>query len=53
MIVVAPLAAVQVGKLARLDGATSPAALTRAATTIGAVINLATAMAGTLAAFLT
>ncbi|MGW2746570.1 hypothetical protein [Streptomyces sp. NPDC001450] len=53
VIVVALMAAAGAGKLARMDGATYPAALTRAATTFGAVITLATAVAGTLAAVLT
>ncbi|MEU9411707.1 hypothetical protein AB0E08_39260 [Streptomyces sp. NPDC048281] len=50
VIVVALLAAAAAGKLARMDGATYPTALTRAATTFAAVITLATAVAGALAA---
>ncbi len=42
VIVVALLAAAGAGKLARLDGATYPTALTRAATTFTAVLTLAT-----------
>jgi hypothetical protein len=45
VIVVALLAAVGAGKLARMDGATYPAALTRAAVTFAAVITLATTFA--------
>lgn len=51
--VVALLAAVGAGKLARMDNASYPTALTRAATTFVAVITLAAVIAGTLAAFLT
>ncbi|MFB0620347.1 hypothetical protein [Streptomyces sp. AGS-58] len=40
MIVVALPAAAGAGKLARMDGATYPAALTRAAVTFAAVITL-------------
>jgi hypothetical protein len=41
VIVIALLAAAGAGKLARMDGATYPAALTRAATAFAAVITLA------------
>ena len=51
--VVALLAAAGAGKLARLDGATYPAALTRAATAFVAVVTLAAAVSGVLAALLT
>lgn len=51
--VVALLAATAAGKLARMDGASYPTALTRAATTFAAVITLSTAVAGTLTALLT
>lgn len=51
--VVALLAAAGAGKLARMDNATYPTALTRAATTFAAVITLAAVVAGTLAALLT
>ncbi|MFI8194725.1 hypothetical protein ACIF8T_39530 [Streptomyces sp. NPDC085946] len=53
VLVVAVLAAAGAGKLARLDGATYPTTLTRAATAFTAVLTLATAVAGTLAALLT
>lgn len=53
VIVVALLAAAGAGKLARLDGATYPTALTRAATTFTAVITLATAATAAYAALLT
>ncbi|CAM5651914.1 hypothetical protein [Streptomyces griseomycini] len=53
VLVIAVLAAAGAGKLARLDGATYPTALTRAATAFATVLTLATAAAGTLAAFLT
>ncbi|MHC3455926.1 hypothetical protein [Streptomyces prasinus] len=53
VLVIALLAAAGAGKLARLDGATYPAALTRAATAFTAVLTLATAMAGALTALLT
>jgi hypothetical protein len=49
VIVFALLAAVGAGKLARLDGATYPAALMRAATTFAAVVTLAAALTGALA----
>ncbi|GAA2767517.1 hypothetical protein GCM10010103_65590 [Streptomyces paradoxus] len=51
--VVALLAAFGAGKLALMDGATYPAALTRAAVTFAAVITLATTVASTFAALLT
>ncbi|MFD9303021.1 hypothetical protein ACFWCB_10150 [Streptomyces sp. NPDC060048] len=51
--VVALLAAAAAGKLARMDHASYPTALTRAATTFAAVITLAAVVAGTLAALLT
>jgi hypothetical protein len=50
VIVIALLAAAGAAKLARLDGATYPAALTRAATAFAAVVTLASAVAGALAA---
>ncbi|WP_405633142.1 hypothetical protein OG933_43910 [Streptomyces sp. NBC_00016] len=53
VLVVALLAAAGAGKIARLDGATYPAALTRAATAFAAVLTLAAAVSGALAAFLT
>ncbi|MFF7856373.1 hypothetical protein [Streptomyces sp. NPDC007904] len=53
MLVIAVLAAAGAGKLAHLDGATYPTALTRAATAFTAVLTLATAVAGALAALLT
>ncbi|MER5218282.1 hypothetical protein ABT063_49310 [Streptomyces sp. NPDC002838] len=53
VIVVAVLAAVGAGKLARMDGATYPAALTRAAVTFAAVVTLAATVAGTFATILT
>jgi len=53
VLVIALLAAAGAGKLARLDGATYPAALTRAATAFTAVLTLATAVTGALAALLT
>lgn len=43
VIVIALLAAAGAGKLARMDGATYPAALTRAATTFATVLTLAIA----------
>ncbi|WP_159015075.1 hypothetical protein [Streptomyces europaeiscabiei] len=51
--VVALLAAAGAGKLARMDNASYPASVTRAATTFAAVITLATVVAGTLATLLT
>ncbi|WP_030209771.1 hypothetical protein [Streptomyces bikiniensis] len=50
VIVIALLAAAGAAKLARMDGATYPAALTRAATAFAAVITLTAAVAGALAA---
>jgi hypothetical protein len=53
VLVIAVLAAAGAGKLAHLDGTTYPTALTRAATAFTAVLTLATAVAGALAALLT
>ncbi|WP_247692956.1 hypothetical protein [Streptomyces sp. RK31] len=53
VIVVALLAAVGAGKLARMDSATYPAAVTRGAIAFTAVLTLATAAASTFAALLT
>ncbi|GAA2573002.1 MULTISPECIES: hypothetical protein [Streptomyces] len=53
VLLIAVLAAVGAGKLARLDGATYPTALTRAATAFTAVLILATAVVGAFAALLT
>ncbi|MFE0576893.1 hypothetical protein ACFW21_32570 [Streptomyces albogriseolus] len=53
VIVVALLAAAGAGKLARMDGATYPAAFTRAAITFGAVVTLAASVTAALAAVLT
>ncbi|MEU5824860.1 hypothetical protein [Streptomyces sp. NPDC047803] len=47
--VVALLVGYGAGKLARIDGATVPAALTRAAATFGAVITLAATVTAALA----
>ncbi|MEU3190722.1 hypothetical protein ABZ686_08775 [Streptomyces sp. NPDC006992] len=47
--VVALLAAAGAGKLARMDGATYPAALTRAATAFAAVLTLAATATAALA----
>ncbi|MFF0201233.1 hypothetical protein [Streptomyces sp. NPDC005017] len=52
VIVVALLAAVGAGKLARLDSATYPAALNRAATVFAAVVTLAATVTAALAALL-
>lgn len=52
VLVIALLAAAGAGKLARMDGATYPAALTRAATAFATVITLAIAVADALAVFL-
>ncbi|WP_053164746.1 hypothetical protein [Streptomyces noursei] len=52
VVVFALLAAAAAGTLARLDGATYPAALTRAATAFAAVLTLAAALTGALAQFL-
>ncbi|MGA4979305.1 hypothetical protein [Streptomyces cinereoruber] len=51
--VLALLAGIAAGKLARMDNASYPTALTRAATTFGAVITLACVVTGALAALLT
>ncbi|MFF3431367.1 hypothetical protein [Streptomyces sp. NPDC002602] len=51
--VVALLAAAGAGKLARMDNASYPTAVTRAATTFAGVITLAAVVAGTLTALLT
>ncbi|THA61531.1 hypothetical protein E6R60_36190 [Streptomyces sp. A0642] len=48
VVVFALLAAAGVAKLARLDGATYPAALVRAATTFTAVLTLEASLIGTL-----
>lgn len=53
LIVVALLAAVGAGKLARLDGATYPAALARAATVFAGAITISVAVIGTVATLLT
>ncbi|MGW1208957.1 hypothetical protein ACWD5F_04885 [Streptomyces sp. NPDC002499] len=50
MLVIALLAAVGAGKFARIDGASYPAALSRAATTFAAVITLAAAVTAPFAA---
>ncbi|MFF2775925.1 hypothetical protein ACFVU3_13535 [Streptomyces sp. NPDC058052] len=47
VLVIAVLAAAGAGKLARLDGATYPAALTRAGIVFAAVLTLAAAVAAT------
>ncbi|MFJ7067917.1 hypothetical protein [Streptomyces sp. NPDC101115] len=52
VLVIALLAGVGAGKLARLDGATYPAALTRAAVAFTAVVTFATAVTGALAGLL-
>jgi hypothetical protein len=49
VVVLALLAAGAAGKLARMDGATYPAALMRAATTFAAVLTLAAALTSALA----
>ncbi|XIE77266.1 hypothetical protein AB6O49_00960 [Streptomyces sp. SBR177] len=49
-LVVALLAAAAAGKLARLDGATYPAALLRAATAFVSVVTLTAAVTASLAA---
>jgi hypothetical protein len=48
VVLVALLAAAGAGKLARLDGATYPTALLRAAATFAAVLTLAAALTGPL-----
>ncbi|MET8955503.1 hypothetical protein [Streptomyces sp. NPDC004533] len=53
VIVVALQAAAGAGKLARMDGATYPTALTRAAVTFAAVITLAATVASAFATLLT
>lgn len=53
IVVFALLAAAGAGVLARLDGATYPAALTRAAVTFAAVITLASTVASVFATLLT
>ncbi|MDX3697713.1 hypothetical protein PV726_47605 [Streptomyces europaeiscabiei] len=53
MIVGALLAAAGAGKLARIDSATYPAALARAATAFAAVVSLAAAVTATLTDLLT
>ncbi|MET7312782.1 hypothetical protein ABZS68_38680 [Streptomyces sp. NPDC005571] len=53
VIVIALLAGAAAGKLARMDGATYPAALARTATVFAAVITLATAVTAAIAALLT
>ncbi|WP_306192702.1 MULTISPECIES: hypothetical protein [unclassified Streptomyces] len=52
VVVIALLAAVGAAKLARLDGATYPTALTRAAVTFAAVITLAAAVTSAFATLL-
>jgi hypothetical protein len=53
VIVIALLVGAAAGKLARMDGATYPAALARAATAFTSVITLATAVTVAIAALLT
>ena len=53
VLVVALLAAAGAGKLARMDGATYPAALIRAATAFATAIALAATVTATFSAFLT
>ncbi|MFH8698955.1 hypothetical protein [Streptomyces chartreusis] len=53
VIVIAVLAAAGTAKLARMDGASYPTALTRAATAFAAVITLASAVTGALTALFT
>lgn len=50
VLVLAVLVAVGAGKLARLDGATYPAAILRAATAFAAVLTLTAAVTAALAA---
>lgn len=52
VVVFALLAATTAGILARLDGATYPTALLRAAATFAAALTLAAAVAGALAQYL-
>ncbi|MET9759918.1 hypothetical protein ABZ016_12795 [Streptomyces sp. NPDC006372] len=49
VVIVALLTAVGAGKLARLDGATYPTAITRAAATFAAVLTVAAAVTAALA----
>ncbi|MFJ4932115.1 hypothetical protein [Streptomyces sp. NPDC088736] len=51
VVIVASLTAAGAGKLARLDGATYPAAVTRAAATFAAVLTVAAAVTAALAPF--
>ncbi|MFD4605373.1 hypothetical protein ACFWPQ_46090 [Streptomyces sp. NPDC058464] len=53
VIIVALLAAAGAGKLARMNGATYPTALTHAATAFGAVITLAATVTTAFAALFT
>jgi hypothetical protein len=53
VVIVALLTAAGAGKLARLDGATYPAAITRAAAAFGVVLTVAAAVTGALATCLT
>ncbi|MER6678805.1 hypothetical protein [Streptomyces sp. NPDC000983] len=53
ILLLALLAAVGAGTLARMDAATWPATLTRSATAFAAVITLAAAVTAALSAFLT
>ncbi|MFE2326859.1 hypothetical protein ACFXD5_23540 [Streptomyces sp. NPDC059385] len=53
VLIIALLAAAGAGKLARMDGATYPAALTRAGTAFATVITLAATVTAVLAAHLT
>ncbi|MBT1095086.1 hypothetical protein [Streptomyces sp. Tu102] len=52
VVILALLTAAGAGKLARLDGATYPAAITRAAAAFAAVLTVAAAVTGALAALL-
>ncbi|MFJ6372699.1 hypothetical protein ACIQK5_31515 [Streptomyces virginiae] len=52
IVVLALLAATAAGKLARLDGASYPTAITRAATTFAAVLTLAAALSAALGAII-
>ncbi|MFI8234936.1 hypothetical protein ACIGDI_39695 [Streptomyces sp. NPDC085900] len=52
VIVVSALAAFGAGKLARMDGATYPAAFSRAAVTFAAVVTLAATITAAFAALL-
>ncbi|MFI8823948.1 hypothetical protein [Streptomyces sp. NPDC053431] len=53
VVVLALLTAVGAGTLSRMDGASYPTALTRAATAFAAVITLAAVVTGALTALLT